>query len=47
MFAYGRGIRSCFFSSFLSVRMMCVRYLMEICEKVPMSLWTLLVRILR
>lgn len=35
------------FSSPFSFRMICVRYRIEICEKVSISLWTLLGGILR
>lgn len=44
---HGSGIGVCFFFNFLWLRMMSARYLMKICEKVSMSLWILLVRILR
>ena len=42
-----KGIGACFFSSFHLSRMMCVRYHMEICEKVPISLGILCGKILR
>lgn len=42
----GVGLKFFFFYIFL-LRMMFVNYLMKICEKVFMSLWILLSRILR
>lgn len=43
----GVGLGLVSFFSFLLLRMMYVRCLMKICEKVSMSLWILLLRILR
>ena len=38
---YSCGIGDCYFSSFLLFRMMCVRYRIDIFEKISISLWIL------